>query len=170
MTDTEDIELEYEEDNWIKKIEEEDNLYNDFYYEKNEHVRIYCIYINNNEIQHIKKDIFLLDNQKITKEKLIYLLKSNKIFKKHKYSLSSIHKYNIDLSPKDVSFYLKNPSKYDFFEKTCIKDIEWKDSISLFQDLNCLYIIYVEKNKKKLNCTKKMLRNKRKHNKTKKTY
>ena len=68
MTDIEDIELEYEEDDWIKKIEEEDNLYNDFYYEKNEHVRIYCIYINNNEIQHIKKDIFLLDNRKITKE------------------------------------------------------------------------------------------------------
>ena len=79
-----DIELEYEEDDWIKKIEEEDDLYNDFYYEKNEHVRIYCIYTNNKEIQHIKKDIFLLDNQKITKEKLLYLLKSNKIFKKNR--------------------------------------------------------------------------------------
>ena len=77
-----DIELEYEEDDWIKKIEEEDDLYNDFYYEKNDNVRIYCIYTNNNEIQHIKKDIFLLDNQKITKEKLLYLLKSNKTFKK----------------------------------------------------------------------------------------
>ena len=165
-----DIELEYEDDDWINKIEEEDNLYNDFYYEKNEHVRIYCIYTSNNEIQHIKKDIFLLDNQKITKEKLLYILKSNKTFKKHKYSLSSIHKYNIDLRPKDVLLYLKNPSKFHFFEKTSIKDIVWKDSISLFQDLNCLYIIYVEKNKKKFSCTKKMLRNKKKHNKTKKSH
>ena len=86
---------------------------------------------------------------------MIYLLKSNKIFKKSKYSLSSIHKYNIDLSPKDVSFYLKKSNKYDFFEKTCIKDIEWKDSISLFQDLNCLYIIYVEKNKKNFHVQRK---------------
>jgi len=163
-----DIELEYEEDDWIKKIEEEDDLYNDFYYEKNDHIRIYCIYTNNNEIQHIKKDIFLLDNQKITKEKLLYLLKSNKIFKKNNYSLSSIHKYNIDLPPNDVLYYLKNPSKFNFFEKTSIKDIQWKDSISLFQDLNCLYIIYVEKKKKNFSCTKKMLRRKRKHNKTKK--
>ena len=109
-----------------------------------------------------------MDNQKITKEKLIYLLKSNKIFKKHKYSLSSIHKYNIDLAPNDVLLYLKNPSKFHFFERTSIKDIEWKDSISLFQDLNCLYIIYVEKKKKNPSCTKKMLRHKKRHNKTKK--
>ena len=34
-----EIELDIdEEDDWIKKIEEEDNLYNDFYYEKNENV------------------------------------------------------------------------------------------------------------------------------------
>jgi len=31
-----EIELDIDDDDdWIKKIEEEDNLYNDFYYEKN---------------------------------------------------------------------------------------------------------------------------------------
>ena len=32
--------LEIDDDDWINKIEEEDNLYNDFYYEKNENVLI----------------------------------------------------------------------------------------------------------------------------------
>jgi hypothetical protein len=41
-----EIELDIDDDDWIKKIEEEDNLYNDFYYEKNENVLIYYLYIN----------------------------------------------------------------------------------------------------------------------------
>ena len=164
-----EIELEIDDDDdWINKIEEEEKLYNDFYYEKNENVWIYYLYINSNkEVEYIKKDNFILINSTIYKEKLLYLLRSNSIFNDIKYSLSSINQYNIDLTPEDVLFYLKTPNDFTFFNKKPISDIVWKDSISLFQNLNCLYIIYKERRKQKSSNTKKNYPGKR-NNKTKK--
>ena len=162
-----EIELDIdEEDDWIKKIEEEDNLYNDFYYEKNENVLVYYLYINKKkEIEHIKQNnIFLIDS-KIYKEKLMMMIRKNSFFNDMKYSLSNILQYNIDLMPEDVLCYLKKPKDFTFFNTKSISDIIWKDSISLFQNLNCLYIIYKERNQKKSD-TKK-IRIKR-FNKTKK--
>lgn len=162
-----EIELETDDDDWIKKIEEEDNLYNDFYYEKNENVLIYYLYINlNNEIEHIKKNNFLLTDSTMRKEKLLYLLRTNSIFNDIKYSLSSILQYNIDLMPEDVLYYLKTPNDFTFFNKKPISDITWKDSISLFQNLNCLYIVYKERKCKLIKTKKRYL--KRRNNKTKK--
>ena len=133
------------DDDWINKINEEDNLYNDFYYEKNRNIWIYYLYVNlNNEIGHVKKENHILDDTKVSKEKLLFLLRINSIFKNSKHSLLSIHKYNIDLKPDNVLKYLKEPQYFSFMDKTNIKDLIWKDSISLFQDLNCLYVIYKE--------------------------
>ena len=162
-----DIKLDIDEDDdWIKKIEEEDNLYNDFYYEKNDNILVYYLYINKKkEIEHIKQDnIFLIDS-KIYKEKLMMMIRKNSFFKDMKYSLSTILQYNIDLMPEDVLYYLKKPKDFTFFNRKSISDITWKDSISLFQNLNSLYIIYKERNHKKAD-TKK-IRIKR-FNKTKK--
>ncbi|HIF48725.1 MAG TPA: hypothetical protein EYQ68_02345 [Cytophagales bacterium] len=160
-------ELELEDDDWIKKIEEEDKLYNDFYYEKNESVLIYYLYINlNNEIGHIKKENFILKNSTMYKEKLLYLLRTNSIFNDIRYSLLTIHQYNIDLLPEEVLLYLKSPKNYNFFNKISISDIKFQDTISLFQDLNSIYIVYKER-KKKLKDTKRIYSKKR-NNKTKK--
>ena len=97
------------DDDWINKINEEDNLYNDFYYEKNRNIWIYYLYVNlNNEIGHVKKENHILDDTKVSKEKLLFLLRINSIFKNSKHSLLSIHKYNIDLKPDNVLKYLNN--------------------------------------------------------------
>ncbi len=156
------------DDDWINKINEEDNLYNDFYYEKNRNIWIYYLYVNlNNEIGHVKKENHILDDTKVSKEKLLFLLRINSIFKNSKHSLLSIHKYNIDLKPDNVLEYLKAPQYFSFMNKTNIKDLVWKDSISLFQDLNCLYVIYKER-KNKTPCTKKICKINKRNNKTKK--
>jgi len=162
-----DIELDIDEDDdWIKKIEEEDNLYNDFYYEKNENVLVYYLYINKkNEIEYIKQNNIILNNSKIYKEKLMVMLRKNSFFNNMKYSLSSILQYNIDLMPEDVLYYLRNPKDFTFFNRKSITDIVWKDSISLFQNLNCLYVIYKERKQKKGNTKKIKIK---RSNKTKK--
>tara|TARA_B110000003_G_scaffold91115_1_gene93305 strand:- start:8734 stop:9210 length:477 start_codon:yes stop_codon:yes gene_type:complete len=156
------------DDDWINKINEEDNLYNDFYYEKNRNIWIYYLYVNlNNEIGHVKKENHILDDTKVSKERLLFLLRINSIFKNSKHSLLSIHKYNIDLKPDNVLEYLKEPQYFSFMDKINIKDLIWKDSISLFQDLNCLYVIYKER-KSTSPCTKKMCKIRKRKNKTKK--
>jgi hypothetical protein len=77
------------------------------------------------------------------------MLRKNSFFNEIKYSLSSILQYNIDLMPEDVLYYLKKPKDFTFFNRRSISDIIWKDSISLFQNLNCLYIVYKERKQKK---------------------
>ena len=122
---------------------------------------------SNNEIGHVRKENYILENSNVSKENLLYLLRINSIFEKTKYSLLSVHKYNIDLKPDDVLKYLKEPINFSFMEKTNIRDLIWKDSISLFQDLNCLYVIYRDRNKVS-SCTKKICRIRRRNKKTKK--
>jgi len=162
-----EIELESDDDDWIKKIEEEDKLYNDFYYEKNDNVLLFYLYINlNNEIEYIKKDNFLLKDSAIRKEKLLFLLRINSIFNNIKYSLSSILQYNIDLKPEEVLYYLKTPTDFTFFNRKPISDIIWKDSISLFQNLNSLYIVYKERKHTLANTKKIYLKGR--NNKTRK--
>lgn len=145
------------DDEWIENIEKEDDLYKDFYLEKNDNITLNIIYVNRyNNIDHIKKDKFFLNEQIITKTDLLYLLKTKSFYRNNKYSLLSIIQYNIDLLPEDVKDYLLNPKKYNFF-KLCktLDEIRWKDSINLFKDINSLYLIYYEK-KNKNNTTKKI--------------
>ena len=159
--------LEFDDD-WIKQIEIEDKMYNDFYYEKIENIWVYYLYINKNkELEHIKNENIFLNNSTINKENLLYLLRTNSIMNKRKYSLVSMLQYNVDLKPEEVVNYLRKPNQYDFFDiKSKIEDIKWKDTISLFQDLNSMYILYHER-KKTNKGTKKNYR--KRHNKTKKT-
>ena len=55
-----------EDDDWINELEEEDDLYNDFYLEKINNIDLHLIYIvKYNNIKHIKKDNNFFKNQKI---------------------------------------------------------------------------------------------------------
>tara|TARA_A100001011_G_scaffold399833_1_gene510446 strand:- start:3787 stop:4302 length:516 start_codon:yes stop_codon:yes gene_type:complete len=157
-----------EDESWLNEIEKENALYNDFYLEKTDNINLNIIYINkNNNIEYIKKDKYFLNENTITKENLLYLLKKNSIYRNSKYNLLSIIKYNIDLQPENVKDYILNTKKYNFFHlcKT-INNIEWNDSITLFKDINSLYLLYYEKSKNN-NSTKKIYINKMKKKKRK---
>ena len=155
-----------EDDNWIENIETEDDLYNDFYLEKNDNITLTILYVNKfNNIENIKKEKYFLNEQMILKADLLYLLKTKSIHQNIKYSLLSIIQYNIDLLPEDVRDYLLNSKKYNFF-KLCktLDDIKWKDTINLFKDINNLYLIYYEKRNRN-NTTKKVFLSKSKKKK-----
>jgi len=68
-------------DDWIINFEETDKLYKDFYKDNLDYINIDFIYINDdNEIEKIKQDTFLLSQQNsITRDELIGLLKRNSI-------------------------------------------------------------------------------------------
>jgi hypothetical protein len=157
-----------EDESWINELEKENELYNDFYLEKTDNINLNIIYINkNNNIQYIKKDKYFLNKHQILKDDLLYLLKKNTIYRDNKYKLLSIIKYNIDLQPENVKDYILNSKKYNFFHlcKT-IDNIEWNDSITLFKDINSLYLLYYEKTNSN-NSTKKIYINKKKKKKRK---
>ena len=116
MSDYEVVsDVEELDDSWIKEIEEEEKDYNSFYKEENEMIKVVYIYINKeNKIYYVKKENLVLDDKRIDKTKLIFLLKKNKTYNNKNHKLISILQYNIDLSPEDLGLYLKNNDDFSF--------------------------------------------------------
>jgi len=139
------------DDEWIKKFEEEDKKYEDFYKEDNYYVNLYFIYINKeNSVEKIKQEKFFMNTPNyITREEIIYLLKKNTIMDNVKYSIFSLLKYNMTLEPYDIQPYLNiQEYKDDSSFLQTIKNIDtifFEKTISSFQDLNSLFFILRKK-------------------------
>lgn len=136
------------------------------------------------EIEKIREETFFMKTPNIiSREEIIGLLKKSALDDNNKYSIFSLLKFNFCLKPEDIHFFLRDTnynSTSDFL--TSIKHIDtiiFEKTINMFQDLNTLYFIFVEKsmelnsnNKKTL--TKKiylhLMKNKKLKTKTKKKF
>jgi hypothetical protein len=120
-----------------------------FYEDDNYYINITLIYVNNKDnIDKIKQEIYLLPNKNIiTCEELIQLLKKYKTLDNHSYSLFSMLKYNFNVTANNLpTFVEKEINGTDFFSTfSCIDNISFDKTITMFQDINELIIIYKEK-------------------------
>ena len=75
---------ELEDTSWMDVLEKEEEDYKSFYKENIDIVKIFYTYVDsNNKIYYVKKDNLLIENNKINRDELIYILKKiNKIIKK----------------------------------------------------------------------------------------
>jgi len=146
-----DYEIEELDTGWINKFEEMDKEYNSFYREELSFIRINYIYVNReNEITNISEETCLFKTPGIlSKEELIGLIKRNTIYNSIKYSLLSLVKYNIDFEPINLKLFIRSTDKNigsKFLESlTNIDSIKFNPSISLFHDINNLFIIFIDK-------------------------
>jgi hypothetical protein len=143
---------EVELDNtWIKEFENTDKIYQDFYTDDNYYVNIHFIYINKNkEIEKIKEETFLMNTPNmITRDEIIGLLKKNTLNENRNYSLLSLLKFNLNLEPEDIPFFLQVDSKEEdnqfLIPIQHIDTITFQKTIAMFQDLNSLYFIFLER-------------------------
>ena len=98
---------------WITEFEKDEEIYKDFYKDPIESIKIFLLYVdNNNSLFHIKKKLYTLDNSQIKKESLMKIIKEHMFHNKKKYRPISILKWNIDMEPEDISSYLKESSKF----------------------------------------------------------
>ena len=152
-----DLDYEFEEldTSWINEFEELDKDFNSYYKEELSFIRINYIYINTqNEIVNISEENCLFKKPgMLSKEELIGLIKRNSFNNAIKYSLLSLLKYNIDFEPINLKTFLrsndKNIGKTYLKSITNIDNIFFEQSISLFHDLNNLFIIFIEKGNEK---------------------
>lgn len=135
---------------WITEFEKQDNIYKNYYKEDITSVKLNCIYINHqNSIEKINEEIYYLNKANyVSREDIISIIKHKNIYNNINYNLLSILKYNIDLEPVYLNTYLKNknPVSYNFL--TSIKNIDsisFQPTISLFHDLNNLFILFYQK-------------------------
>jgi hypothetical protein len=149
----EDLEYNFEEldSTWINNFEAKEQDYNSYYKESISFIRINYIYINKeNEIINISEEKCLFKKPGIlSKEELIGLIKHNTFHNAVKYSLLSILKYNIDFEPIHLKTFLRskdiNIGKNYLSSITNIDNIVFEQSISLFHDINNLFIIFIDK-------------------------
>ena len=156
---------------WIRKFNETDKLYKDFYKADIYYTNLNIIYLNSeNEIEKIKQESFLLSQcNYITIEEIIQILKENMSEQSKKYSLLSILKYNITLNPENIISYLSHESSThnnDFLTSiNHITPITFEKSINMFHDLTDLILIFYEKSVKSCshNVTKKIVLRSNRH-------
>jgi hypothetical protein len=136
---------------WINEFEKVDKDYASFYLEDLSYMKVTILYINNsNEIEKIKEEKIIMSKPNcISREEIIGILKRNSVNKDKKFTIMTMLKYNLDLEPVDVRNFLltnRNDSSY----LSVIKDVDeiyLNRSISMFQDLNNLIIIFYENEK-----------------------
>lgn len=166
--------MEELDNEWISDFEKKEEMYEQFYPKKVEKIRIYSLYVNTNCIlDKVKEDVVeSIQNNCLTKRELINLLREKKHDDGINYKLISILKYNVDLKPEEIKKYLYDYDKYGFIDSMKeLKDIYFYETIPIFEDLNSIFLIYYEFNKKlKQNKTKKVYlnhQNTKSHRKTK---
>lgn len=168
-----EIKGEYLEDDWLKEMDKTNKLYQDFYLDDVYYTNLHFIYVNkSNEIEKIKEEMFLMKTpNQITREEMIFLLKKNMIENDIGYNLHYILKCNVSLQPDEIKVFIQNPNYLNEYNDkfiTCIKNFDslhFDRTINMFQDLNDLFIVYIEKSNTNMNNTDNKIN---KHNITKK--
>ena len=146
--------------NWIYEFEKMDKDYETFYLEDLRYVNLTILYINSsNEIAKMKEERFFMKKPNvISREEILGILKSNNNQNKKTFHMMTILKYNIDLEPLEVRKFLLEKEKEKEKEKenrkieasqylSVIKNVDeihWNRSISMFHNINTLYIIFYE--------------------------
>jgi len=141
------------DDDWIKKFENVDAEYKDFYKDDLYYVNLTFIYVNReNEIEKIKHESFLLSNPNhILREEILQILKKSSIEDERRYSLLALLKYNITMDPDDIQKYIALDTGIHTVERnylSIIKNIDsisFDQTISMMHDLNDLILVFYEK-------------------------
>jgi hypothetical protein len=136
---------------WLEEFDNLDKEYKNYYTEELSFIRFHSIYINSeNEIFNIKEDKVLLKTQGILqKEELIGIIKRNICLNEKKYGLMSVLKFNINFEPIQLKSFLK--SKKTNIGASYLQSIGHLDaikldkSISIFHDINDIFILFNEK-------------------------
>ena len=168
---------------WIDDFDAIDNEYKSYYSESLEFINMNCIYLNAaNEIINVHEEkVIFLNKGILCREEVVGLIKRNSIINnKDKYSLLSILVFNINIEPENLKTFFKlNKDKCNNKDKGSqylhsIKNIDaivFDKSISLFHDINNLYLVFYKKTVRKDGLTKRrslssFTKTKRKHEKT----
>lgn len=138
--------MEIFDNSWVEEYEKLEKDYEMFYKENVENVKLFFLYINKNKnIENIHQDSVILTNGILSKELVLNLINQNKIKNGIRYNLTHLLKYNISLDPTSVDDFLSDKINETYLNSVnFLEDIYFKKTISILQDLNCLYFILYE--------------------------
>lgn len=157
-------------ENLVKMFKNYKSYFNNLTNQEVRRVKVRFFYVNlQNEIDTKISDEIDLENGVLTKERLLHLIKNNRILDGFKYRLISLLKYNIDVSSEEIEkfIYLPSESKKYLKDEKYLYDIQFNKTIKFFQDVNALYFIFKQIDNVNRNSLTKKIIFEKKLNKTK---
>ena len=143
---------------WIDEFNQEEKKYNEFYKQEINGIRIVLFFINeNNELFSSKKYNARLENNMITKNQILNILKNNISYNNSSYTPSFILKFNIDLDPENINSFIEHPNQFNILKpENYMTDIHWSKTIKSLQPLNTLYVLMKRRRFNNNNFTKRV--------------
>jgi hypothetical protein len=157
-------------ENLIKMFKNYKSYFNNLTNQDVQRVKIRFFYVNlQNEIDTKVSDEIDLNNGILTKERLLHLIKNNRILDGFKYRLISLLKYNIDVSSEEIEKFIYLPTESDKYlkDEKYLYDIQFNKTIKFFQDVNALYFVFKQIDNVNRNSLTKKIIFEKKLNKTK---
>jgi hypothetical protein len=154
----------------IKMFKNYKSYFNNLTNQDVQRVKVRFFYVNlQNEIDTKISDEIDLENGVLTKERLLHLIKNNRILDGFKYRLISLLKYNIDVSSEEIEKFIYLPTESDKYlkDEKYLYDIQFNKTIKFFQDVNALYFIFKQIDNVNRNSLTKKIIFEKKLNKTK---
>jgi hypothetical protein len=137
---------DYFDSSWIDTFEELEKDYQRFYKETVETINLFFVYVNkSNNVENVIQDKLMLENSTINKLTLLDIIRTNNVKNNIKYKLISMLKYNITLSPEEIKSFVFDELDETYLESiSTIDDLHFDETITILNDLNCLYFIFYE--------------------------
>ena len=168
-------ETEKLDSNWISEFEDIDTSYNKFYKETVDFVCVTFVYIDkDNQIKHVNKEKIILRPKNVLPYNILMdLITTYK--ERFSYKFDFLMKYNINTEPYEVKSLLKDQNHERYIQETSkIDNVNFENTISMFQDLNELILFFRDNLKKnnqnnktiKIHSLKNHIINKKSKNKT----
>jgi len=128
--------------------------------DSNDKIMLHFFYVNHlNEIFCIKKKIEFIIDGKISRERLLYILRENQLLNSHKHKLISLSYINFDIKETEIELLANNKLEKDYWKLLdIVDDIQFNTSLELFTKQNCIFFILKELTKSE-RTTKKILLN-----------
>lgn len=146
-----DMDLDADLDmSWADDFMEEDAKYAEFYEENVTFVRLRILYVDkNSEIIKVKQEMIQLMNpNRVSRDELLYIIKTNRMHEDKYYEMLSIAKFNIDLKASDLKPFLKSTQTQlgDIYLSTTneVDTITFNKTIGALQTLNEVLIIFYD--------------------------
>lgn len=147
ISDADTNEDEAIDESWATNYKNANKEYDQFYRADVNVIHISSIYINNkNEIQQITRDPKQLSvSNYLTKDEITEFIKCKmkSLNENENIKNISIFKYNINIDPENVEYFLKTNHNFNYLTPVKkIKDILFEQTITFFNDLNELIILF----------------------------
>ncbi len=135
-------------------------------------IKIFSIYIDeNNEIYSVKKSEENLDENYLSKERQLYIIKEGQYNSEKKHKLISLFYFNIDITQELVPDLIEGKLENKFFHKLDILDnINFKKTLKFLHDQASVFYVFKYLTTSPHNTTKRViLKNSKKNTRKNKT-